>query len=132
MFRKDAIDRAGSSSNTLTLDSHLVGSLEVPGSLEVLGHVRGPIRVGEAIYVGPSAVVEGDIEARSARIAGQVEGNLTAHEGVDLLTGARLTGDVLARSFRIEDGAIFKGQCHMGDRGFDEEPSALYRQEENR
>ena len=120
MFRKDAIDTPGGSSNTVGPSATLIGSLEVPGSLEILGRVVGPVRVRDSLYIGPDAVVEGDVDANSARIEGQVEGNLTAREGVDLVAGARLCGDVFARSFRIEDGAVFKGQCHMGDRGFED------------
>jgi len=121
MFRKDAIEINPTSSNTVGPSATLVGSLDVPGSLEILGRVVGPIRVRDSIYIGPSASVEGDVDASSARIEGRVEGNLTAREGVDLMAGARLCGDVFARSFRIEDGAVFKGQCHMGDRGFDDD-----------
>ncbi len=121
MARKSAIRSPKSASNTIGLDTTLVGDLDVPGSLRILGRIVGSICVEEAIHVGSSAVVEGNIRARSAQIEGVVQGNLTTREGVDLMMGSRLTGDVLARFFRIEDGAVFKGQCHMGDRGFDED-----------
>lgn len=61
--------------------------------------------------------MEGNITARSARVAGQIEGSITADELVVEAT-ARITGDVSYETISIQPGGQVAGQfTHKGGAG---------------
>jgi cytoskeletal protein CcmA (bactofilin family) len=91
------------------------GVLKVNGCLRVDGEVEGQVAVTEGLVVGPTGVVKADVSADSAVITGRVYGSLRARGKVQLLRGSRLEGDVHSNSFQIEDGAVFQGNCLMGE-----------------
>ena len=91
------------------------GVLKVNGSLRVDGEVEGQVVVSESIVVGPSGVVKAEISTDSAVVTGRVQGLIRAKGRVQLMRGARLEGDVHSSSFQIEDGAVFQGNCVMGE-----------------
>ena len=95
--------------------TRLDGDLVVEGSLRIDGTLEGSLIVRGLLIVGSSAVIEADVVAGEARVAGKIKGNLKAKESVELLQGSRLEGDVFTKCFRIEDGAFFRGNCHMGE-----------------
>jgi len=91
------------------------GVLKVNGSLRVDGDVEGQVAVTEGLVVGPSGVVKADVSADSAVVTGRIYGQVRVRGKVQLLKGARLEGDVHSSSFQIEDGAVFQGNCIMGE-----------------
>ena len=85
------------------------GDLQSDGDLHVEGTIQGDIRV-KHLVVAKDAVVRGDIEAATVRIAGSVAGTLRARE-VLLTQTARMQGDVYHEVLSIEPGAQLEGHC---------------------
>jgi cytoskeletal protein CcmA (bactofilin family) len=85
------------------------GDLQSDGDLHVEGTIQGDIRV-KHLVVAKDAVVRGDVEAQSVRIAGSVIGALRARE-VILTATARMQGDVFHDVLSIEPGAMLEGHC---------------------
>ncbi len=85
------------------------GDLQSDGDLHVEGTVQGDIRV-KHLVVAKEAVVRGDIEAATVRIAGSIVGTLRARE-VLLTQTAKMQGDVYHEVLSIEPGAQLEGHC---------------------
>lgn len=85
------------------------GDLLSDGDLHVEGTIQGDIRV-KHLVVAKDAVVRGDVEAHSVRIAGSVIGALRAKE-VILTATAKMQGDVFHDVLSIEPGAMLEGHC---------------------
>ncbi len=85
------------------------GDLQSDGDLHVEGTVQGDIRV-KHLVVAKDAVVRGDIEAATVRIAGSVVGTLRARE-VLLTVTAKMQGDVYHEVLSIEPGAQLECHC---------------------
>ena len=93
----------------LTIEGEITSDEEVT----VDGTVRGTLSTADNVSIGPSGVVEADIQGGSLVVAGQVTGNVTASDRIDLQAGGRLIGDVKASRLTIADGASFKGNVDM-------------------
>ena len=85
------------------------GDLHSDGDLHIEGTVQGDIRV-KHLVVAKDAVVRGDIEAATVRIAGSVVGSVRAREVV-LTATAKMQGDVYHDVLSIEPGAQLEGHC---------------------
>jgi len=117
MFNRNQKREAGEESADTIVSSGtaIEGKLVVEGSLKIDGKLEGSLIVRGHLTVGPEAEIRADVTAVEARVAGKIRGDLKARESVELLPGSRLEGDVFTRCFRIENGAFFKGNCHMGE-----------------
>jgi cytoskeletal protein CcmA (bactofilin family) len=85
------------------------GDLHSDGDLHIEGTVQGDIRV-KHLVVAKDAVVRGDIEAATVRVAGSVVGTMRARE-VMLTATAKMQGDVYHDVLSIEPGAQLEGHC---------------------
>ena len=100
------------------------GDLHSDGDLHIEGTVQGDIRV-KHLVVAKDAVVRGDVEAVTVRIAGSVIGALRAREVV-LTQTAKMQGDLYHEVLSIEPGAQLEGHCRRLEPGkAAEEPLAL-------
>jgi cytoskeletal protein CcmA (bactofilin family) len=91
----------------------ITGELLVENDLSIEGTVKGIIRATGTVSVHVQGVVEGEIQAASAKIGGKVTGNVTANDRVILENKAVLVGDLRTRELIIQEGAIFHGKCEM-------------------
>ncbi len=107
--------RGSAADSVISAGTELEGRFEARGRVAIDGQVKGSILVEGNLLIGAEAVVEADVQAANIEVAGVIRGNVVARETLSLLPGSRLEGDVFTQCFRIEDGAIFKGNCHMGE-----------------
>ncbi len=118
MFRRESkavVEEKALADTVVSAGAKFEGTLNVEGSLHFDGRLEGSLVVSGPLMIGKSAHLTAEVRAHEARIAGHVKGNVRARESVELLAGSRLEGDVYARAFRIEDGAVFQGNCFMGE-----------------
>ena len=88
----------------------LKGSLAFEGHLEFNGILEGEILSGGTLFIGPDAVIKGDVAASKVILEGKVHGNITAAEAVEVRDQAQLFGDVRSGKFIIAEGATFRGR----------------------
>ena len=93
----------------------ITGTIDVKGGLRVDGTAKGKVICDAAITIGPTGVVESEIEASTIIIAGRLVGNITSAEKVELQAKCEVEGDIHTKSLVIEQGAIFCGACNMKD-----------------
>ena len=93
--------------------TQITGEISVEHDLRVEGSIKGSVSVGNALVVGPTGRIEGDVKARSATLAGHTTGNIHTQEKLVLEAKSVLMGDLQTRELVIQEGAIFQGKCAM-------------------
>lgn len=81
--------------------ARIEGTLTSAGSLRILGHLTGEIRVEGEVSVAEGSEVRADISARSISLGGRIKGDLTAPGAVVLPPQSRVEGDVRAQSVTV-------------------------------
>ncbi len=83
------------------------GSLTGGSETEVGGRIDGNITVDGRLYLGPSALVSGNVSAGSCKIEGLVEGRVECSDEVELAPTGRLNADVIAGKKASIAGQVF-------------------------
>jgi cytoskeletal protein CcmA (bactofilin family) len=88
--------------------ARITGELYFPGTVELLGYVKGRVQAS-TIVIEDAGEVEGDLRAASVAIKGRVNGQVIGGT-VKLHTSAQVTGEITYESLSIESGAQVEGQ----------------------
>jgi cytoskeletal protein CcmA (bactofilin family) len=92
------------------------GELEFEDTMRIDGKFNGKIHSKNELIVGESAHIEGDIHVGRIAISGTVVGKITADTRVEIHRNGKVYSDVETPALIIEEGAIFQGNCVMGDK----------------
>jgi cytoskeletal protein CcmA (bactofilin family) len=95
----------------LSVGSNITGELQFPGLVEVAGQLQGQL-AASAIMVEETAVVEGDLSAKTVQIKGRVQGRISGGD-VRLMSSAQVSGDILYDTLSIDSGAEVHAACKM-------------------
>ena len=87
------------SSEDLTIDGHVEGSIELDG---------------HSLTIGLGATITADLVARAVIISGAVVGNVKATERVELRETGSVDGDITTPRFLMADGATVRGTVAAG------------------
>lgn len=91
------------------------GTLRAESDVRTSGRVVGRLEVNGKAIVAETGMVEGEIVATNADIAGNVQGEIHVEEQLVLKHTARIDGTIETDRLVVEEGAIFTGECRMGD-----------------
>ena len=111
--KKETTPTAAASINVIGPDTVVEGNIISKGDMRIDGKLVGSIKTVAKLVLGPSGVIEGDLEARSADISGQVKGNLTVSEILYLKQNSKIMGDIKTGKLVVESGGEFNGSCTM-------------------
>lgn len=111
--RGDGLDWTG----FLDRQARIEGTLEAPGTFRLDGALRGRILSRQALVLGETADVEGEIEGQRVEIFGRFHGTLRATERVEIHAGAAVSGEVYAPCLVLEPGGRFDGHCYLSPDG---------------
>jgi len=92
------------------------GELEFEDTMRIDGRFNGKIMSKNELIVGDSATIEGEIHVGRIAISGTVIGRIVAAQRVEIHRNGKVYSDVETPALIIEEGAIFQGNCLMGDR----------------
>ena len=92
------------------------GELEFEDTMRIDGRFNGKIISKNELIVGESATIEGDIQVGRIAISGTVIGKIMASQKVEIHRNGKVYSDIDTPALIIEDGAIFQGNCVMGDK----------------
>ncbi len=100
------------------------GKLTFTGRIRVDGNLKGEVFSDGILIIGPSAVVEANVEVGTLIIRGGVlRGNVKASQLVEIYAPARVYGDIHAPQLYMDKGVIFEGNCTMlEDKSSEPEP----------
>jgi cytoskeletal protein CcmA (bactofilin family) len=92
------------------------GELTGLEDLTVDGRVDGSIDLSQfALTIGPNAVINARIVAKTVTVFGSVVGNIKAQDVV-IRVGASVQGDLSCARLGIQEGAVFCGKVDMAPR----------------
>ncbi len=100
--------RAGGRSY-FTTGSKLTGDLQVPGLVELLGHMDGKVSA-DAIMIEESGSVDGELHAVKVAIKGQFKGKIFGGV-VNLHSSTKVSGEIFYETLCIEGGALVNSSC---------------------
>jgi cytoskeletal protein CcmA (bactofilin family) len=117
MFSKKENQPEKKSLNSATLISAgtvLHGDVNSENDLRIDGTIFGNVNCTAKIVVGPSGMIEGNINGLQADITGKVVGNIAVSETIQLRTKSFVQGNITGATLQVESSAVFNGQCQMG------------------
>jgi len=106
-------DTASGTTSLLSKEVKIEGDIQGSENLQVEGKFKGSIKLTGDIFVGPTGVIEADVEADNVVIQGQLNGNVTARKQLQIQSTGKLVGDCSAQSIDIKEGALFEGRSKM-------------------
>jgi cytoskeletal protein CcmA (bactofilin family) len=92
------------------------GELEFEDTMRIDGRFNGRITSKNELVVGESAQIEGEIHVGRVAISGTVIGKIIADQRVEIHRNGKVYSDIETPALIIEEGAIFQGNCVMGDK----------------
>jgi cytoskeletal protein CcmA (bactofilin family) len=92
------------------------GEMEFEDTMRIDGRFNGRISSKNELVVGESAHIEGDVHVGRVAISGTVVGKIVASQRVEIHRNGKVYCDIDTPALIIEEGAIFQGNCVMGDR----------------
>ena len=114
MSRKGVLG-AGELNGFLGRGTSCTGDLVFEDSMRIDGVFKGSIRSEAILSVGESADVEADIDVAILLVAGRVVGRIRASDRVEIHPGGKVIGDIRAPNLITRQGAIFRGNCFIGE-----------------
>jgi cytoskeletal protein CcmA (bactofilin family) len=108
--------KGGELNGFLDHGSSFKGELEFEDTMRIDGRFNGKIVSKNELIVGESAHIDGDIHVGRIAISGTVVGKIVADQRVEIHRNGKVYSDVDTPALIIEEGAIFQGNCVMGDK----------------
>ncbi len=105
-------NKGGSTFSVIGPDVAIKGDVSASADLHVDGRIEGDLTCASLVQ-GPDSVIDGAIQAETARMAGTVTGSISARELI-VLKSARIEGDVHYDALTIEQGAQVEGRFAHG------------------
>lgn len=91
------------------------GTLRAESDVRASGRIVGKLHVEGRAIVAESGAVEGEVRSTNADIAGTVQGEIYVEERLVLKSTARVDGNIQTDRLVVEEGAVFTGECKMGE-----------------
>lgn len=101
--------------NLISQGTSILGEITSNSDIRIDGQIEGTIRSESKVVVGASGKVSGDIICASADILGHVDGTITCKDILFLKSTAHVEGDLTTNKLVVESGAVFNGNCKMGE-----------------
>ena len=108
--------KGGELNGFLDRGSSFKGELEFEDTMRIDGRFNGKIHSKNELIVGESAHIEGDVHVGRIAISGTVLGRIVATQRVEIHRNGKVYSDIETPALIIEEGAIFQGNCVMGDK----------------
>jgi cytoskeletal protein CcmA (bactofilin family) len=108
--------KSGDLNGFLDRGSAFKGELEFEDTMRIDGKFNGKIHSKNELIVGESATIDGDIHVGRIAISGTVVGKIVAAQRVEIHRNGKVYADIDTPALIIEEGAIFQGNCAMGDK----------------
>lgn len=120
---KETNNNNGSTYNSLTHGSKIIGNIIADKDFRVDGEVEGDIQCKGKVVIGQTGILKGTITCANAEIIGSVTGEILVGETLTLRSSANVNGEVKTRILVVEPNAVFNGTCSMKDKVAVDTPS---------
>lgn len=104
---------AGGALNALVKGTVVEGTIRCDSDLRVDGTIKGKLTCKSKVIIGPTGVVDGEIECQNAVIEGRFKGKLTVNELLNVRETAEVEGEISTNKLLVQSGARFNVNCKM-------------------
>lgn len=104
----------GTSINLIGNGTHIIGDITSNGDVRIDGSLKGNITITGKLVIGPSGILEGQVQCQNADVSGEIKGTINVSELLSLKATAKILGDIVTGKISIEPNATFTGTCNMG------------------
>lgn len=101
--------------NLISAGTVFEGKLKTPGSIRIDGKIVGEVVATNALTIGQTGDVDGNVSARNVTIGGRIDGLIVALDKLVFESKAVVRGDIRASKLVIIEGAMFDGKCIMSE-----------------
>lgn len=102
--------------NIIVDGTKIEGTFNSESNIRIDGAIKGNVDTKGKLVIGPSGIVEGEINCQNAEVEGKINGKIMVEDLLSLKTSARIDGDIYTSKLSIDPGAMFTGSCHMGNK----------------
>jgi cytoskeletal protein CcmA (bactofilin family) len=82
-------------------------------SLIVKGYIKGKIESKKVLIIGPHAVIDADVTAKTLQCFGKINGNVNIEDEAYFHYPSSLTGNITTPLLTFEKGCILNGSVKM-------------------
>ena len=107
---------SSSAINTLVVGTHIEGNIVAKSDIRIDGFIDGTLNCSGKLIIGPEGKVEGQSVCQNAVIEGLFRGELTVKDTLDVREGATVVGEIKTGKLLVQTGAVFNGNCDMGQK----------------
>ncbi|MEO6039999.1 MAG: polymer-forming cytoskeletal protein [Saprospiraceae bacterium] len=104
---------AGGALNALVKGTVVEGTVRCDSDLRVDGTIKGKLTCKSKVIIGPTGVVEGEIDCQNAVIEGRFKGKLSVSELLNVRETAEVDGEISTNKLLVQSGARFNVSCKM-------------------
>lgn len=105
---------AAPESTYIAAGSHIEGRISGGTEVQIDGSLDGVVALEGHFVVARRGRIQGDVTARSVRVAGRVKGNIRATEKIDLASSGSIEGDMTAPLLSVAEGGTANGMIDIG------------------
>ena len=102
--------------NTLVNGTKIEGTITAQNDIRIDGIVDGTLTCSGKLIIGTDGRVEGQATCQNAVIEGHFQGTLIVHDVLDVRENANVVGEIKTGKLNVQAGAIFNGNCDMGQK----------------
>ncbi len=112
--RNEAVPSASGSNNSIVTGTKLEGTINANSDIRIDGELIGKLYCKGRVIIGPTGIVDGEVDCQNAIIEGKFTGNLKVAELLNVKENASISGEIVTDKINIQAGASFNGNCSMG------------------
>lgn len=108
--------------DTVSLATHIGENTRLEGTLitsepiKIDGFVAGDIKSSSKVVIGPTGVVEGNLNVKQLYVAGHIKGDVFVEEKTQFVSGGHIKGNISSADFIMEMGASIDGMCRTNNK----------------
>jgi cytoskeletal protein CcmA (bactofilin family) len=101
--------------NLISIGTDITGDIKSTGDIRIDGSLKGNLNTKGKVVIGPTGKVNGEVICKNSEVSGIVEGKINVGQLLNLKASSKILGDITTLKLSIEPGAIFTGNCKMGE-----------------
>lgn len=105
---------SSNSINSLVNGTTIEGKVKANNDFRIDGTLIGTLDCKGKVIIGPTGVVDGEINCANALIEGKFDGHLKVKELLSVKDSAKITGEIITDKLLVQSGAVFNVKCQMG------------------
>ncbi|MBK6389878.1 MAG: polymer-forming cytoskeletal protein [Saprospiraceae bacterium] len=99
--------------NSIVHGTKIDGKIHCEHDVRIDGTLKGSLTCDSKVIIGPTGLVDGDIECENAVIEGHFTGILTVRDSLQVKESANIKGDINTDKLVVHSGAVFNVSCLM-------------------